>query len=134
MNSLTIPLACLTALVLAAVAFSFIVLHYASSTARAAGRRAHALEDQLSEARRSTEANLQALTEQLRDFEHQQGAVISGPSLPRSGFNLGKRTQALRLHRRGDSPEQIAEALGIPVQEVQLLVKVHHIVLRQIGA
>jgi DNA-directed RNA polymerase specialized sigma24 family protein len=38
----------------------------------------------------------------------------------------------LRLHRRGSSPEQIAEALDIPLGEVDLLVKVHRIVISNI--
>jgi hypothetical protein len=33
------------------------------------------------------------------------------------------------MHRRGDSADQIATALEIPLQEVDLLLKVHRIVI-----
>ena len=45
------------------------------------------------------------------------------------GLNLSKRSQALRMHRRGEAPAQIAAALNIPSQEVELLIKVQRIVL-----
>ena len=48
---------------------------------------------------------------------------------PKPGLNLSKRSQALRMHRRGEAPEQIAEALELPLQEVDLLLKVHRIVI-----
>jgi hypothetical protein len=57
-------------------------------------------------------------------------AVI--PGAPRPALNLDKRSQALRLHRRGESPPQIAAMLEIPLQELELLLKVHRIVLRSI--
>jgi hypothetical protein len=44
-------------------------------------------------------------------------------------LNVSNRSQALRMHRRGDSPEQVASTLGIPLQEVELLLKVHRIVV-----
>jgi hypothetical protein len=36
------------------------------------------------------------------------------------------------MHRRGEPPAGIAAALGLPLQEVELLLKVHQIVLRSI--
>ena len=53
----------------------------------------------------------------------------AGPALwidAGSRLNITKRSQALRMSRSGDSPERIAAALGIPRNEVQLLLKVHH--------
>ena len=49
------------------------------------------------------------------------------PAAPPSGagLNLGKRGQALRMHRRGESPAAIATALQAPQSEIQLLLKVH---------
>lgn len=46
-------------------------------------------------------------------------------SAPKPSMNLARRSQALRMYRRGDRPEQIAAALGIPQGEVDLLVKLH---------
>jgi DNA-binding NarL/FixJ family response regulator len=54
------------------------------------------------------------------------------PSPPMSCMNLTKRSKALRLSRNGDSPEKIAESLEIPRQEVELLLKVHEIVLNNL--
>jgi hypothetical protein len=71
---------------------------------------------------------LQQQIEELR----RQGPVAAGPSVPRACLNLERRTQALRMNRRGEAPAQIAAALEIPLQEVDLLLKVHRIVLRSI--
>ncbi len=40
-----------------------------------------------------------------------------------SHLDAGKRTQALRMHRRGEQASTIAGALGIPINEVELLVR-----------
>jgi hypothetical protein len=45
--------------------------------------------------------------------------------------NVGKRGLALRMHRRGESPDHIAATLNIPRNEVDLLLKVHHAVISQ---
>jgi hypothetical protein len=71
---------------------------------------------------------LDALAAQLRELERQPAVTLS-PGLPRPGMNVVKRSQALRMHRRGDRPEQIASALELPRQEVDLLLKVHSIVI-----
>ena len=47
-------------------------------------------------------------------------------------MDLTKRSQALRLHRQGEAPDRIAAALELPRQEVELLLKVHHIVLANV--
>jgi hypothetical protein len=47
----------------------------------------------------------------------------------RAGLNLGKRSQVLRMHRNGDAPDRIAGVLEVARQEVDLLIKVHRIVL-----
>jgi hypothetical protein len=36
------------------------------------------------------------------------------------------------MHRRGDNPEQIAAALGVPQQEIDLLLKVHQILVSNV--
>ena len=68
-----------------------------------------------------------------RILRQQAAALMAFASPPpRAGLNLEKRSQALRMHRRGESPAQIAAVLEIPLQEVELLLKVHRIVLRSI--
>ena len=54
-----------------------------------------------------------------------------GPA-PLDGLNLTKRAQVLRMHRRGDPPERIASLLEVPRQEVDLLIKVHRIIISQL--
>jgi hypothetical protein len=71
---------------------------------------------------------LAARVEGLRE----QAPVASLPPVPRSGLNLCKRSQVLRMHRQGDPPERIATALEVPLQEVDLLIKVHRIVIRNL--
>jgi hypothetical protein len=44
---------------------------------------------------------------------------------PLAGMTLTKRALAVRMHRRGERPEQIAAALDLPKQEVELLLKIH---------
>jgi hypothetical protein len=62
---------------------------------------------------------------QRRDAESEQRVTTPAPPA-RQGLNLNKRTQALRLHRRGESPEQIAGTLGLSLSEVALLLKMQH--------
>ncbi len=49
---------------------------------------------------------------------------VVAPFPPRSGFNLSRRVQAMRLFRRGEDPGHIAAALGVPEKEVELLIRV----------
>jgi hypothetical protein len=84
-------------------------------------------------ARQENEAALEALRERIEGLCGQINDLRREPAATgnvlRPGLNLSKRSQALRMHRRGDRPEEIATALDIPMQEVDLLVKVHRIVM-----
>jgi len=83
----------------------------------------------------SMAGRLEAVVAEWRDLEQQ---IPPAQALPfstgkyRAGLNFGKRAQALRMHRRGDPPEQIAACLEVPLPELDLLLKVHHIVLSNI--
>lgn len=90
-------------------------------------QQVHDLEDALREARRAVER----LESDLRDVERQTGMLVA-PAPARSGMNLSKRTQVLRMHRAGQNGAGIAASLGLPRGEVELLIKVHRIVLEQI--
>ena len=46
------------------------------------------------------------------------------PMRLRSGMNISKRVQALRLLRRGEDISHVAAALGVPRREVELLIRV----------
>ncbi len=121
-----LPLALLCGVALAAVALSCLVLLRARTLVLAAERSAHT-------ARQENEAAMDALRERLEGLSGQINELRREPALaagaPRPGLNLSKRSQALRMHRRGDPPEQIAASLEIPLQELDLLVKVHRIVM-----
>ena len=55
-------------------------------------------------------------------------AAVAPPT--RSGFNLNRRTQAIRLLRRGETVSHIAAVLGVPQREIELLLRVQRIVAR----
>ena len=94
-----------------------------SLKARLAGRQigdnasAHNLKVQLHE-----------LAERLRDAEERAGIPLAPPSV-KASFNLNKRTQILRMSRRGERSENIAASLSLPWREVELLLKIHSLVL-----
>jgi hypothetical protein len=73
-------------------------------------------------------AALADLDQRMAETEKQAGLLVPPPPVL-SGFNLGKRSQAVRMARRGETPSQIAAALRLPQGEVELLLKVHQIVL-----
>ena len=79
----------------------------------------------------SLRERLDALAAEFRELERQPAVTLT-PGVPKPGMNVVKRSQALRMHRRGDRPEQIAAALALPRQEVDLLLKVHSIVISSI--
>jgi hypothetical protein len=73
--------------------------------------------------------------EEMATERHDAPRSISAEPLPgaaKSAINLSRRSQALRLRRKGESPRNIAERLEIPRQEVDLLLKVHEIVLNNL--
>jgi len=49
---------------------------------------------------------------------------------PGNNVNSTLRSKVLKLHRLGQCPDRIAGSLRIPKGEVDLLVKVHKIVMR----
>ena len=73
----------------------------------------------------------QSLETDLREVERQTGMLVA-PAPARSGLNLSKRTHVLRMHRAGQDSAGIAAALALPRSEVELLIKVHRIVVDQI--
>lgn len=89
------------------------------------------LENTMQSALRATEAKLAELAAEARD-RADQPAVTVLPARLRPGLNLTTRSQALRLHRHGESAENIARVLEVPRQEVDLLLKVHGIVIKGI--
>jgi hypothetical protein len=64
---------------------------------------------------------VQGLRENVRQLEEcPVGAATA------HGINLTKRAQVLRMYRRGETVPSIAAALRTPANEVQLVLKIHH--------
>jgi hypothetical protein len=126
-----LPFALLTGLLLGVVALSFIAVFRAKALVRDAERRTQACSEQFQMELAALRENQKAFETELREFR-QHPPVSMIPSTPRPGLNLTKRSQALRMHRLGDPPERIAAALEIPTQQVDLLLKVHRIVISNV--
>jgi hypothetical protein len=85
---------------------------------------------------RKNGARIQAILERLEEAERRPLAphtpaepIVPVPmgTAPRSGMNLNKRVQAMRLLRRGEDIAHIAAALAVPRGEIELLVRVHQV-------
>lgn len=122
-------LALLCGVGLGLLALSFLVLWRARTAVRAAKNAAEAARQQNEEALQAIRDRIEALCGQINDLRREP---VAASGTVRPGINLSKRSQALRMHRRGDSPEQIAAALEVPLQELELLVKVHRIVMNNL--
>ncbi len=70
-------------------------------------------------------ARVKSLEENVEVF-----SIGRSENASRVGIDLNQRTQVMRRARRGERPEQIAVELGMPKNEVELLVKVHRAVVR----
>ena len=73
--------------------------------------------------------SIKARVEDIEDGRPPADTTVSMTSSG-SGFNSTVRSKVLKMHRLGQSPDKIAEALRVPKGEVDLLVKVHRIVMR----
>jgi hypothetical protein len=71
-------------------------------------------------------ARMESLDERWKELSHISDLLVA-PAPPRSGLNLNKRSQALQMVRRGETPQAISAVLSIPQNEVELLIKVHRV-------
>ena len=131
MSWLSLVLAVLSSVALSALAFSFFALFQARALMRTAAERGRERQAQEQAGLDGLRGTVDALSAQLHDLQQSNPAGATATA-PRAGLNLSKRSQALRMHRRGDPPGQIASDLDIPLQEVELLIKVHKIVISNI--
>lgn len=69
---------------------------------------------------------IESIREAVRKLEEAPVIVPAGP-----GLNLNRRAQALRMHRRGETVNSIAPALGTPRNEIELLIKVQQLMSRR---
>jgi cell division protein FtsB len=131
MNALLLPLSILCGLILCATAISLFVVHRAHCLLREIEGRAGARQSQSDAGLQTLRDTVDALAAQIHDLQNHP-SVAPPPGLPKPGINLNKRSRALGMHRRGEGAEQIAAALELPRQEVDLLLKVHRIVLSNV--
>ena len=131
MNALLFPLSILCGLILCATAVSLIAVHRAYSLVREMNARGSEKQPEDGAGLQSVRDSLEALAAQLHDLQNHP-PVAPTPGLPKPGLNLSKRSNALRMHRHGEGAEKIAAALDLPRQEVELLLKVHRIVLSSV--
>ena len=62
----------------------------------------------------------------------EQPPVAAAPQILGGSLNLTKRSQVIQMNRRGEPSGQIAAVLGIPQNEVELLLKVHRMVVAKL--
>ena len=80
------------------------------------------------------ETKLSDLTEKLHVIDQalDQSRVSTVPVAPVApvapGATQGKRTAVIRMAQKGEAPDKIATSVGIPQNEVELLLKVHRAV------
>ena len=86
----------------------------------------------LAEAIAAVRASLDEVRAEVLEMKEQTGMLVP-PSPAKSGLNLSKRGQVLQMYRRGQPPAQIAASLSLPLTEIELLIKVHQIVLEQVS-
>jgi len=87
------------------------------------------------EERNSLQAVNLALRGAVEDLKREPPVAGESPlSHPlRPSINMTRRSQVLRLHHRGEMPEQIAAALGVPLNEVDLMLKVNRMVNERVA-
>jgi hypothetical protein len=131
MNLWVLPLGLLCGFVLTATAVSVFALWRAYRLLHQPPPRPGAQPGEPSGDIRELRHSVEVLAAQLHDLErHPPVAPI--PAMPKPALNMCKRSQALRLHRQGEGPERIASTLELPRQEVELLLKVHRIVVANV--
>ena len=131
MTATTLLILVLAVFALAGVAAAGLAVWQTRALAGAIQARFDAAREESEERILALDARLRNLAAQVHDLELQPAVTLTA-GMPKPGMNVVKRAQALRLHRRGDRPEQIASTLDLPRQEVDLLLKVHNIVINNI--
>jgi len=118
-------------------AAAFLLAIVCGGTALLLARMAMGAAHQTSALGASIQVGLEALTTRFECLEQQNETLRrqpaeASPEVGKAALNLNKRAQVLRMHRRGDPPDRIATLLEVPRQEVDLLIKVHRIIISQL--
>jgi hypothetical protein len=123
--------ALVTALALASLAVGVCALLTAHKLFHAAKKITEAVRAECAAIVETAQSQCNAVALELQTVRSQPPSEIV-PGVPKPGMNLTRRSHALRLHRKGSSPEHIAATVEVPRQEVDLLLKVHEIVLNNL--
>jgi hypothetical protein len=83
---------------------------------------------------RKQRKRLEEVARQVNDVDQRRPEAILIPIAPRPGLNISRRVQAMRMLRRGEETSHVAAALGMPCQEVELLIRVQAIVRTSIAS
>jgi DNA-binding NarL/FixJ family response regulator len=123
--------ALVTALAMAALGVSLYALYGAQKLCHAAHITMKTVREECAAAIEAAQTQYTVIAADLESAKLQPVVEIL-PGTPKPSMNVTRRSHALRLHRKGNSSEQIAVALEVPRQEVELLLKVHEIVLNNL--
>jgi len=123
--------ALVTALAMAALAVSLYALYGAQKVCHAAQITMKTVREECSAAVEAAQTQYTVIASELESAKLQPAVEIL-PGTPRPSMNVTRRSQAIRLHRKGDSAERIAATLEVPRQEIDLLLKVHQLVLNNL--
>ena len=114
-------------LIMASMMFFTVILHLALR--RNFRRGMTAIQQDLQNSQAEITQLQQRLAEavaKIQDAEERAGVLVP-PTSPGSGLNVSRRTQVIRMSRRGDGAETIATSLHLPKREVELVLKVHRL-------
>ena len=131
MNSTVFLLGVAVVLAVAAVGVSLFAVWRAQAMILAADQRTQDGMGTCNSAIEALRKTFDGMAAQLRE-QRQEAPAAAIPGVPRPGLNLSKRSQVLRMHRKGDPSDRIAASLDVPLQEVELLIKVHRIVIQSL--
>jgi hypothetical protein len=101
--------------------FFFLCLEHEMRIMKLRWKRRHSVQES---ATHELKGQLAELSARVLDTEERTGVLVP-PVPPKSGLNLNKRSQVIRMSRRGDQAAKIASSLSLPQREVELLLKVY---------
>ncbi len=64
------------------------------------------------------------IAQRVEQAQTREPEPVYVPAAPRSGLNISKRVQAMRMLRRNEDVSHISAALGVTRKEVELLIRV----------
>jgi hypothetical protein len=88
-------------------------------------REIHALKRRMAEETSALEIRLRAAEESIEQGRETRADAGEQRLVRLSSLNLTRRTQAIRMHRRGEAVATIAATTGAPRNEIELLIKLH---------